>query len=365
METRVRHRPGFTLVELLVVIAIIGVLVGLLLPAVQAAREAARRASCQNNLKNIALAVINFVDIEKQYPIGVAGGDPTKSDTPPVIGEEGESTGFCEKGFGWVTYILPFLEEQALHDHVWDDTGVFLNPGQSFPFPDILRIGPVYLDRSGKNTVWRGGETELPIFRCPSSELESRAVGHVGELAWMNGYATSDYKGNGGNKDQGVFQNRCDNARARLERLANGSFALGAITKVRPENITDGLTQTILLGESSYYVVEKQSGQLGPKHWPIWMGGGSGDENTIFKTERNTPINCDLAPKSKDNFSIEFDGNSVNLGPVDNDCAFSWHAGGAFFAFCDGSVHYLDETIDQDVYMNLGSRNDGNIVNGY
>ncbi|MFN9383788.1 MAG: type II secretion system protein, partial [Pirellulaceae bacterium] len=68
MPVRFRPRPAFTLVELLVVIAIIGVLVGLLLPAVQAAREAARRASCQNNMKNIALAAINFSTTAQKFP---------------------------------------------------------------------------------------------------------------------------------------------------------------------------------------------------------------------------------------------------------------------------------------------------------
>ena len=118
MTNKIARRRGFTLVELLVVIAIIGILIALLLPAVQAAREAARRTQCQNNLKNDALAVINYVDANKQYPIGVQGGDPSK--IPPgglPKGADPEDLPFCERGVSWVTQILPYLDEQSLYDH--------------------------------------------------------------------------------------------------------------------------------------------------------------------------------------------------------------------------------------------------------
>src|SRR6187431_1038873 len=89
---------GFTLVELLVVIAIIGILVALLLPAVQAAREAARRAKCQNNMKNIALAVLNYESSKKRLPPGFVS-QPASAET-----------------WGWAVFSLPNLEEQALYD---------------------------------------------------------------------------------------------------------------------------------------------------------------------------------------------------------------------------------------------------------
>lgn len=360
---------GFTLVELLVVIAIIGVLVALLLPAVQAAREAARRASCQNNLKNDALAVIGFVDTNGAYPIGVAGGDPSRIDIPVEFGEEGDHVGFCDKGFGWVTWILPYLEEQALYDKVWDSSGLNLGPKGEFPFPDILRLGPLALNKNATSRVWRGGDEVLATFRCPSSELESHATGHMGGLEWINGYATSDYKGSGGYADRGIFQHRCDNARAVVMR--NGSFGPATIvSNIRPEKVEDGLSNTLMIGESAYYMVERSgpNGTLSPSDWPIWMGGANSDENTIFKTAPDAPINCDISPKAVASFVSALQAgniNSQNPGPADDDCAFSWHVSGAFFAFCDGSVHFLDEDIDMDVYLNLGARDDGNVVGKY
>src|SRR5476649_474811 len=96
------RKCAFTLVELLVVIAIIGILVALLLPAIQAAREAARRAQCQNNLKNIALALLNYESAIKHFPPGFVG-------TGPAQGIE---------GWAWSTFTLPYLEEQGIYDQM-------------------------------------------------------------------------------------------------------------------------------------------------------------------------------------------------------------------------------------------------------
>src|SRR5436309_8228610 len=100
-------RRAFTLVELLVVIAIIGILVALLLPAVQAARESARRMQCQNNLKQIGVAMLNFHDAKKAYPSAGTNGDDFYTD--PQIGAK---AGF--ERFGWGFQILPYLEETRL-----------------------------------------------------------------------------------------------------------------------------------------------------------------------------------------------------------------------------------------------------------
>jgi prepilin-type N-terminal cleavage/methylation domain-containing protein len=104
-------RQGFTLVELLVVIAIIGILVALLLPAIQAAREAARRISCQNNVKNLGLAVLNYENQKKGLPASVS--------TPPNMGEIWDDFGVETEGdWSWIVRVLPQLEEQALADRI-------------------------------------------------------------------------------------------------------------------------------------------------------------------------------------------------------------------------------------------------------
>ena len=111
---RTRKRPelveGFTLVELLVVIAIIGILVALLLPAIQAAREAARRAQCQNNIKNVAIAVLNYESNNKVFPEGHDVRFPATARWMAVLSD------LTEFGPNWIIKILPNLEEQALYD---------------------------------------------------------------------------------------------------------------------------------------------------------------------------------------------------------------------------------------------------------
>src|SRR5688572_26094800 len=100
-------RPAFTLVELLVVIAIIGILVALLLPAIQAAREAARRAQCQNNIKNVALAVLNYESSKKQLPEGMTFDQARFGASLQTLAEYGPN---------WIIKVLPYLEDQALYD---------------------------------------------------------------------------------------------------------------------------------------------------------------------------------------------------------------------------------------------------------
>ncbi|MCL4191393.1 MAG: DUF1559 domain-containing protein, partial [Thermoguttaceae bacterium] len=117
-----RKSRGFTLVELLVVIAIIGILIALLLPAVQAAREAARRSQCTNNLKQLALAVHNFHDVNKKFPPSSHSRmfwelfkDPAGASTWPDTGTGGR---FGWERMGYLTQILPYAEQQALYDQV-------------------------------------------------------------------------------------------------------------------------------------------------------------------------------------------------------------------------------------------------------
>lgn len=312
MTVRTYRQQGFTLVELLVVIAIIGILVALLLPAIQAARESARKITCQNKLKQQGLALLNYHSIHERFPLGLYGGG-IDYDGPY---ENACDANYTDDGYSWATALLPHLEQQSLYkliDPDWEP-GIFTRA-----FKEKIKILP-------------GGDVELDIFRCPSSELPSHAEE---DILFSGGYATTDYKGCNGTTDDGILQKPCD----ALENAEGELY-------VRIADITDGTSKTIALGESAYY---------GQKNdWPIWFGAPRTNDAVIFET--NLPINCGILPKTIESFI------SASLN---DDCAFSWHNGGAYFSFADGSVHWLDESIDSKLYGYLGDKDDGELIGDF
>lgn len=343
-------RSGFTLVELLVVIAIIGILVALLLPAVQAAREAARRTQCANNLKQMGLALLSAHDTAGEFPQGLYSASTSDS-----LHQSNEGIYTLEDGLGWATKVLPYLEEQAIYD-AFSQTGVAdidSDPWQPFFF--------VKLALAGVASPVSGPDRVVAAFLCPAVDLPTtKPDGEYFGLGPLTlnttGYGTTHYKASRGFEDRGMFVRR-EEAERRTTFYAdyNGDGVDEPIEKrpfrrVRIADVTDGTSKTIAVGESSFF---NQASEF-----PVWIGTDFQDASVLFKTDY--PINCLVGgpwtyPASEDLLE-RFPDESER-----EDCSYSWHSGGAFFGFVDGSVHFLTDDMDRRIYWLLGDRMDGEI----
>ncbi|MCI0365383.1 MAG: DUF1559 domain-containing protein, partial [Phycisphaerales bacterium] len=188
-----------------------------------------------------------------------------------------------------------------------------------------------------------GGETPIRAYRCPSSQLP-KVVPALWQLpgagsyppsnAMMTGYAINDYKGAGGS---------C---------YSDGDGTLGKRSELpwtRWAEVTDGLSTMLLTGESSYVTGNGRNPATVTviEDWPIWIGAPNTDESIRFNGRTSAPINCQCTP-------------TTMVLAINDDCAFSWHPGGAQFSFCDGSARFISQNISATTWCNLNSRNDGN-----
>ncbi|MEW4563323.1 DUF1559 domain-containing protein [Bremerella sp. JC770] len=314
-------RKGFTLVELLVVIAIIGVLIALLLPAVQQAREAARRMQCQNNLKQIGLALHNYHGTFNRLPLGNNG----------IVNAAG--TKYNGHGWTWQAAILPFLEQGPLFDAVSGDDGYGTEAGGS---------------GSGKPTIVL--ETTVQVFWCPSQP------GDVikGPQKYGDGDQPSNYNGNMGTRI-GNGGDNCTDGLSTLEEMQtdpwgcmNGNGVFFVDSKIRFEDVIDGLSSTIFVSE----VVDTGGDQIG--HFSSGcdrhaMFAGGADSNP---------------PTEMSEYLIAAEGNDPINGGAE-EAAGSWHAGGAQFLMGDGSVRFLSENMDMPTYQGLSTRNGREVIGQY
>ncbi len=303
---------GFTLVELLVVIAIIGVLVALLLPAVQQARESARRAQCINHLKQIGLALHNYHDTILQFPPGRMGCDCWDAD----VGK-GQAN-YQRPGTSGFGMLLPFMEQSALYDSIgWQKGAVS---------PAVCTYG------HGDGTAgWDTGLAQFllarpKIFVCPSDVSEP--------IHNDRKYATGNYAFMHGTRGPSFGTDQM-----QLKHYNNGSFMYR--TPIRMLDITDGTSNTIFVGE----VIAAHTSESSNR-WLI----GSRHTDCLRSTENaiNTPPGKGIA--------LDLYGYKANG-------AFgSKHAGGANFAFGDGSVSFLRDNVDLKIYRGLATRSGGEQV---
>ncbi|MCR9118151.1 MAG: DUF1559 domain-containing protein [bacterium] len=291
-----KHR-GFTLVELLVVIAIIGVLIALLLPAVQAAREAARRIQCTNNLKQLALALHNHHDVNGEFPAGREGCDGACS---PTNGP----------GTSAFVYILPYIEQGNLYTQFRTEADAI---GATNAVPGAISESII--------------SAELDAFRCPSSVFPTTFKGTAStDKTWgLNSYALN--AGHTG-PTYGIG--------SQTKWLSSGVFRYRDPVKFR--DITDGTSNTFILGEVA------EANLAG--HTNRWASAGRHVDSL-----RSTDNPLNTAYQQGVTFS--------NYGNPCNGAFASQHPTGALFAYADGSVAFIPETIDLATYRLLGQRGSG------
>jgi prepilin-type N-terminal cleavage/methylation domain-containing protein len=286
-----RPARAFTLVELLVVIAIIGVLVSLLLPAVQTARESARRMRCANSLKQLGLAVHNYVDIHNSIPIGHMYRGHFDGDINDADGGT---------GFGWGAAILPYLEQNALYAQ----------------FDQRL---PISSRNPSRNLTL--AQTPLTIFSCPS-DLKPKN--------WNDGAvtnsATSSYKAcgssydgwSGGGVGANINRNRFNGMFDRDNRAGSLRFA----------EITDGTSNQFLIAECKWKMDKngRNRGRIfGSTDQPGYATGAS---NALML-----------------NGQWQMNWTALEGNPQPHRTAGSNHPGGAQFCLADGSARFVSENI--------------------
>ena len=257
------HAPAFTLVELLVVIAVIGMLVAILLPAVQSARGVGRRAVCQNNLRQIGIALNAHHESFGHFPVG---GWEVRLRQPPDL---------SKRQIAWSAYLLPYLEEQPLFD------GLDLH--KAFDHPD--------------NAV--AAATVLPVYICPTSPWGERLVEQRGPCHYGGIYGERITSPNNPPKGTMLYD-----------------------TPVSTAMISDGISRTLIVAEDSRF----PDGQ--------WING-----RNIFDQAMG-----------------------INLAPEYENDIRSDHPGGAHGVRADGSVHFMDESMNLQVLAALCTRDGQELV---
>jgi prepilin-type N-terminal cleavage/methylation domain-containing protein/prepilin-type processing-associated H-X9-DG protein len=300
LRGRPHHRfAAFTLIELLVVIAIIAILIALLVPAVQKVREAANRTNCQNNLKQMGLALHNYHDVNLAFPPAFVAnpGTAPSNNAPP--------------GWGWGTWILPYLEQGNLYNQI-NPTKIGI-PNGALGNPDGTALGKLC-------------QTTLSIYNCPSEAFNPILNDQRGYHAYSSYSATG---ADGNTSGHSLHQ----------------TGVMYQSSKTRITDITDGTSNTLLVGERPY---GKHASAADILHGAVWTG--------VWATGKDGSTMWCLNGSS---------GYTINFGNTDVWTFGSWHPGGAQFVFGDGSVRFLSDGLagtNPDILGHLANRMDGNTV---
>ncbi|HTQ40413.1 MAG TPA: DUF1559 domain-containing protein [Pirellulales bacterium] len=320
--TRGTRSSAFTLVELLVVIAIIGILIALLLPAVQAAREAAHRGQCANNLKQIGLALQNYVNVKKRLPPGRYGCDGYRGEECAIANTQLQY--YCNMS-GFVL-ILPYLEEQLLYN--------MLSP---FDSERLLTEDPTMQAWKTDPNKLNGLAQRPAVYVCPSSQTLPTPDGQAPNASPF--YTTGTYAFVSGTNGPSNGDS------ADPVKLHNTGAFVYLLTK-RFIDITDGLSKTALVGE-----IRAGNTAVSSNIWSV--------ANRHLDSLRTTELPLNTIP-----------GSSTPSPPIWNDSgvyivgAFgSDHVGGGNFLFADGHVRFFTDTIDSKNYNAMATISKGDSFN--
>jgi prepilin-type N-terminal cleavage/methylation domain-containing protein/prepilin-type processing-associated H-X9-DG protein len=303
VSRRCRRPVGFTLIELLVVIAIIAILIGLLLPAVQQAREAARRTQCRNNLKQLGLALHNYHDTHRTLPPGyVSLYDSSGTDTGP--------------GWGWSSFLLPALEQPAAY--------------QMINFEQAIEAVANAAIRTKTFTV----------LHCPSDD--SRDIWPARRYDPVTGAALNVICDVGSTNYVGMY--------GISEPGVDGEGVFFRNSKVSFRDITDGLSQTIVIGERSHRLGEA-----------TWTGSVTG---ALLAGDPSDGVG-QMVPEHGSGMTLGHVGERRGPGDPRSDANqfYSRHSGGGVhFLFADGHVSYLPPSFDYRTYLALATRAGGETI---
>ena len=309
MVNRTKSVRGFTLIELLVVIAIIAILIALLLPAVQQARESARRTECKSRLKQLALALHNYHDVHRTFPPGTTHANWNPNSRSVY--------------WSWIGHSLPYLDQATLYSQIDFDYAAW-PPARSVP-QNMAVVSE-----------------KLTMLRCPSSP---RGEG----VDSTDGYTLTEYLGSSGNMGVGFTTNVSASAcAANAGGLVYNTGLFFGNSAIRMRDVTDGSSSTLAIGERP---------AAEAANWGWWTGPGAtnwcptGSIDVLLPTENYWGL-----------------GGLRNGGPNDPNEVLHWwsyHAGGAQFAFADGHIKFLSYSIDHKTLVALSTRGGAEVIGDF